>query len=176
MEYPVRLTKDGAYIVASFADVPEAHTIGETRKEALARAPDALATALEEYIRRRQPIPAPSPRKGPKVVLSALVEAKVALYNVMRRKKVWKAGLAKRLGWHLPQVDRLLDMRHASRLDQIEQALNVLHKRLRCSVVDSDGMNDVFVVRRHQRAKEGPKGRRPTSRDQQPAPAPPTAT
>jgi antitoxin HicB len=30
----------------------------------------------------------------------------------------------------MPQVDRLFDLRHASKLDQIEQAANMLGKRL----------------------------------------------
>jgi antitoxin HicB len=34
------------------------------------------------------------------------------------------------LNCHLPQVDRLLDLRHASRLDQLEAAFRVLGKRL----------------------------------------------
>lgn len=37
-----------------------------------------------------------------------------------------KAELTRRLGWHMPQVDRLLDLRHASRLDQIEAAAHAL--------------------------------------------------
>jgi antitoxin HicB len=31
-----------------------------------------------------------------------------------------------RLGWHTPQVDRLFDLRHASKFDQIEAAAHVL--------------------------------------------------
>jgi hypothetical protein len=34
------------------------------------------------------------------------------------------------MGRRKSQVDRLLDLRHRSRLDQIEEALAVLHKRL----------------------------------------------
>jgi antitoxin HicB len=52
----------------------------------------------------------------------------------MRRLKVGKAELARRLGWHMPQVDRLLDLRHASRLDQLAQAFRVLGKQLTITV------------------------------------------
>jgi antitoxin HicB len=34
--------------------------------------------------------------------------------------------LARRLGWHVPQVDRLFDLTHASRFDQIEAAARAL--------------------------------------------------
>ena len=49
---------------------------------------------------------------------------------VARELMAESAGLARRLGWHMPQVDRLFDLRHASRLDQIEAAAHVLGKRL----------------------------------------------
>jgi antitoxin HicB len=38
--------------------------------------------------------------------------------------------MARRLNCHLPQIDRLLDLNHASRLDQVEAAFRVLGKRL----------------------------------------------
>lgn len=48
----------------------------------------------------------------------------------MRDEGVRKTELARRLGWHLPQVDRLLDLRHASRPEQAEAALQALGRRL----------------------------------------------
>jgi antitoxin HicB len=59
-----------------------------------------------------------------------LTEAKLALDSTMRANRVGKAELARRLNWHLPQVDRLLDLLHASRLLQLEAAFRVLGKRL----------------------------------------------
>jgi len=47
---------------------------------------------------------------------------------------VKKTELARRLGWHLPQVDRLLDLRHASRLDQIEAAARALGRHIEVRV------------------------------------------
>ena len=41
-----------------------------------------------------------------------------------------KAELARRLDWHLPQIDRLLAMRHGSQLEQLEAALQALGLRL----------------------------------------------
>jgi antitoxin HicB len=57
---------------------------------------------------------------------SALESAKLGVYQAMTEQGVRKAELARRLGWHMPQVDRLLDLRHASRLDQIEAAARAL--------------------------------------------------
>ena len=41
-----------------------------------------------------------------------------------------KADLARLLGWKAPQVDRLFDLNHASRLDQLEAAAKVLGRHI----------------------------------------------
>jgi antitoxin HicB len=48
----------------------------------------------------------------------------------MREQGVGRAELARRLRWHLPQVARVLDMRHASRMEKIETALAAVGLRL----------------------------------------------
>jgi len=138
MEYPVTLTPDdNDTVLVTFPDVEGAVTFGDTIEEALTRAPDALATVLEAYIKDRRPIPPPSVRRSKyRVAVPALVEAKIRLYEAMRVAKVGKAELGRRLDWHLPQVDRLLAMRHGSRLEQLEAAFGALGKRLVVGVED----------------------------------------
>ncbi len=133
-DYPVNLQRDGRHVVVSFPDVPEAITQGEDESEALMAARDALETALSMYVDAGEPLPVPSPAPGPTVRPSALASAKLAVYQAMREEGLSKAELARRLGWHLPQVYRLLDLNHASRMDQIEAALGVLGRDLRVSV------------------------------------------
>ncbi len=129
--YPVIITRDDDTFVASFPDLPQAHTVGSTREEARSRAADALETAFAALMEDRKDLPRPSPARGrPTATLPPLSAAKVGLYRAMRRAGMTKAELARRLGWHAPQVDRLIDLRHASRLDQLDQALRVLGKRL----------------------------------------------
>ena len=133
LQYPVKLSRDtNGTILVDFPDVPEAHTFGEDEDEALIHAVDALETALSTYIDDRRDIPKPSPvkRRGKFVTAPALTEAKLALYSAMRVQRVGKAELARRLNWHLPQVDRLLDLLHSSRLDQLETAFRALGKRI----------------------------------------------
>ena len=132
LRYHVKLSKDtNGTILAEVPDVPGAVTFGEDREEALLRAPDAIETVLIGYMADRRDIPMPRPRaKGPFVALPALTEAKLALYQSMRAADVGKAALARRLNCHLPQIDRLLDLRHASRLDQLEAAFLALGKHL----------------------------------------------
>ena len=133
LRYPVKLRRDtNGTILVDFPDVPEAHTFGEDEGEALVHALDALETALSMYIDDRRDIPEPSTikRRTKFVTAPALTEAKLALYSSMRAQKVGKAELARRLNCHLPQVDRLLDLMHTSRLDQIEAAFQALGKRV----------------------------------------------
>jgi antitoxin HicB len=131
--YPLRLTRDdNGTVLVRFPDFPEAQTFGDDEAEALSRAIDALETAIISRMSDREKIPPPSrPKRGQRTVtLPALAAAKVALYEAMRRQGITKAELGRRLHWHMPQIDRLLDLRHASRLDQLETALAKLGKRL----------------------------------------------
>jgi antitoxin HicB len=139
LRYPVKLERDTNHtILVSFLDVPEAHTFGDDREDALARAVDALETALMLYMEDRQPIPEPSDvKRRPHVTLPALTEAKLSLYSLMRSGRISKSELARRLNCHLPQVDRLLDLRHGSRLDQLEAAFRALGKQLSVQIQDA---------------------------------------
>jgi antitoxin HicB len=131
--YPAKFAPENDAINVTFPDLPEAITCGYSEPEAMEYAVDALETILSEYIKRRREIPNPRKAKGKGmrlVVLPALAEAKVQLYEAMRSQGVRKADLARRIGWHKSQMDRLLDLTHASRLDQIEAALKGLHMRL----------------------------------------------
>ena len=131
-DYPVTLTPDGDTVLVTFIDVPEAITFGADKDEALLHAIDALETGLSFYVDARKQLPVASkPKRGQKTVRpSALESAKLGVYQAMTAQGIRKAELARRLGWHTPQVDRLFDLRHASRLDQIEAAARVLGRHL----------------------------------------------
>ncbi|MDX8409940.1 MAG: type II toxin-antitoxin system HicB family antitoxin [Mariprofundales bacterium] len=125
--YPVNLQQDGHAMLVTFPDIPEAITFGEDKAEALLQAQDALDTALEMYVDDQRPFPtASAPNGRPTVAPSALVQAKLGLHVAMQQQNMKKSALARRLGWHMPQVDRVLDMHHASQLRQIEQAATAL--------------------------------------------------
>ena len=136
MYYPVTLSTDDGTVMATFADVPEAITFGMDEDEALLQAVDALESALAFYVNDRKPLPTPSkPKKGQKTVSpSALECGKLGVYQAMTEQGIKKAELARRLGWHMPQIDRLFDLRHASKLEQIEAAANALGKRIQLQI------------------------------------------
>ena len=135
-DYPVTLTPDGTTVLVTFADVPEAITFGADEDEALLQAIDALETGLSFYVDARKPLPVVSVAAlGQKTVRpSALECAKLGVYQAMTEQGIKKAELARRLGWHMPQVDRLFDLRHASKFDQIEAAANVLGKHIQVQI------------------------------------------
>jgi antitoxin HicB len=137
--YPAKFDRADDGITVTFPDIPEAITCGFSEPEAMEYAVDAIETMLSEYIKRRRDIPRASKARGKDVrmvVLPTLTEAKIRLYEAMREAGVRKADLARRMGWQKSQVDRLLDLCHRSRLDQIEAALAKLHKRLAMHVED----------------------------------------
>ncbi len=137
--YPVTLTPDEDTIMATFLDMPEGATFGDDEAEALMRAVDALETGIIGRMSDGEDVPKPSrPAKGqPTVTLPTLSAAKVALYQTMRAQGVRKAELARRLHCDFSQVSRLLDLRHHSRLDQIDAALAALGKRLEIKLGDA---------------------------------------
>src|SRR5215210_6582521 len=125
LRYPIKLARDdNGTLLVTAPDFPEVTTFGVDEADALVHAADAIATAIQGRIADRQELPAPSvPRRGQRTVpLPALVCAKLALYQAMLETGTRKADLARALHMHAPQIDRLLDLDHHSRLDQIESA------------------------------------------------------
>ena len=162
MDYPVILERDdNKTILVSFPDFPEAHTFGATEADAVLRARDALATVIDAYIKDKRDIPLPSAKATKyRVMLPALVAAKVRLYETMRAGKIGKAELARRLDVHGPQVDRLLAMTHASRLDQLESAFGVLGKRLVVEIQDVPAITRAVGLRKASHKPTKTAGRR----------------
>jgi antitoxin HicB len=131
MRYAVNLSPDdNGTILVTVPDIPEAITFGEDREDALARAVDAIETAIMAARAAREDVPSPKAVGAETVTLPVLSAAKIELYRAMRAEGVGKATLAKRLGVALPQIDRMLDLRHSSRLDAIERAFAALGRSM----------------------------------------------
>jgi antitoxin HicB len=130
--YPVTLRRDGKFILVTFPDIPEAITQGDNRAHALEMAAEALEIAMDFYFEDRRPVPAPSkPKPGQAIVeLPPSVAAKVLLLNEMLRQKVRPAELARRMGTTPQEVNRITNIRHATRIDRVDTALRALGKRL----------------------------------------------
>lgn len=115
------------------------------------RAVDAIEEALAARIVRHEELPAPSDGSqlateeaaGPEAVSRRMVtlppttQAKVELYHTVRTRGISRGELGRRLGWDGPRIDRPLDLRHRSTIDQIDQALHALGKRLIINIEDA---------------------------------------
>ena len=139
MNYPVVLTPDdNGTLLVTCPDLPEVTTFGEDRDEALQRAADAIEEALGARIAQREDIPSPSPANGrPRAILPFLTAVKVSLYLTARQQGITKAVLGRRLNLHGPQVDRLFNVRHSSKIEEIDRALHVMGKRLEARISDA---------------------------------------
>jgi antitoxin HicB len=91
-----------------------------------------LETALTFYTEQWRDLPAPSPlKRGQRMVhVPALSSMKFELYSAMRREDVRKVDLARRLRVAPSQVDRLLDIAHHSKVDQLEAAFAAIGKKV----------------------------------------------
>jgi antitoxin HicB len=137
MKYPVKLIHAGGVVMVTSPDLPEFSSVGDSKDEALREAIDGIETTLQMYMQDRRAIPIPSVRKrGQQMVdLPPLAVAKIGLYQAMQTKGLRKADLARMLDMHLPQVDRLLDLRHISKLEQVEAAFNAVGYRIELAVL-----------------------------------------
>ncbi|ATM78799.1 type II toxin-antitoxin system HicB family antitoxin [Serratia fonticola] len=130
MRYPVKFEHDETGWCVSFPDIPEALTGGDTREEALSLAQDALVTAFDFYFEDRRPVPMPSADGEEFIDVPASVAAKVLLLNAMIATGTTPAELARRLGTRPQEVNRIVTLNHATKIDTIEAALKALGKRL----------------------------------------------
>ena len=137
MRYPVKLTPDGKFVMVSFPDVPEALTQGNNREDALRHGSDVLEAAIEHYVEAKQPVPMPSrvKRGQDAISLPPSLSAKVLLLDAMFTQKVRPSDLASRLQVTRPEVTRLLDLHHTTKIDGIARALAVLGKTLEVRVI-----------------------------------------
>jgi len=139
MLYEILLSKDetdgGAPVwLVTVPAFPEVTTFGDTEAEAGANAVKAIEEAISGRMSDGEDMPSPCaacPAGARCVEMSALTSLKSALYSVLRERNVTRAELARRLGWHREQVDRLFRLDHKSRLDQLEAAFKAVGETIR---------------------------------------------
>ncbi len=129
LSYPIKLTTDDGTFLDTSPDFPELKTFGETEDEARLHAVDAFEEAIAARIAGKESIPEPS-RGRRLVALPSQTAMKTMLYQAMGSADVSKAELARRMHCHAPQIDRLLDLNHASRMDQIDAAFAAVGRRI----------------------------------------------
>jgi antitoxin HicB len=135
-DYTLEIHHEAAGVWVTCVEVPEMHASGDTLADALADAADAMDTALSLYVDQRRPIPNGRWTEDPRTRfhLSALTAAKVALWNTMIEVGIGRGELAGRLLVSRQVVDRLVDILHTSKIEQVERALAALGRRIHVSV------------------------------------------
>jgi antitoxin HicB len=124
---------------ARVRELPEVDAAGATADEALDQARAAVLDALMGRMAAHREIPAGRAAAGDDRAVTLPLQAtlKLALYREMRVQEMRKIDLARRLGWHPPQIDRLLDLNHGSRLDQIEAGFRALGRTVTFSIIQA---------------------------------------
>lgn len=137
LRYPALIEPDTPGFMVSFRDIPEALTGAETIEEARVMAADALLTAMEFYFEDKRAVPPPSKaKKGEELIaLPASVSAKILLLNEMVGQRVTASELARRLNTRPQDVNRIVNMKHTTKIDTIADALAALGKTLQIEVV-----------------------------------------
>lgn len=136
MKYPATFTPEAAGITVTFRDIPEAITQGDDEADALFMAKDVLLAAMEVYFDEKRTVPSPSaPRRGDRLIpVPASVVAKILLLNQMLEQNVIPSELARRMATTRQEVNRLIDLKHTTRIDRIEEAMAALGRKLELSV------------------------------------------
>lgn len=136
--YPITVSFDdesGEYEI-SYRDFSDLYSSALTEDDVELEAKDGLIAFIAEQIESRLPIPAPSPAAAGDITihLPILTCLKIALHNAMINTGTRKVDLARKLNQKGPQIDRLLDVEYASKVETLEQALYLLGYEVSVSV------------------------------------------
>lgn len=117
-------------------DFPEQRAICYKREDVELEAQDNLLTAIAVGMEEGIKIPAPSPLQAGEVAihLPVLVRLKLQLHNIMLANGIAKADLARKLGLNGGQMERLLDIGYASKVEVLEQALYLMGYEVQTAV------------------------------------------
>ncbi|WP_375686506.1 MULTISPECIES: type II toxin-antitoxin system HicB family antitoxin [unclassified Bartonella] len=136
MKYALKFIKDdNDTLLVVCKDFQEFITYGNDEKEALENAKNALLTVIMGRFQDREFVPCGIyDVTYPFVEVSSLVTLKIAIHNAMIEKDLRKADLVRLLKLHPIQIDRLLDLNHATKLDALESTLIALGKEISINI------------------------------------------
>jgi antitoxin HicB len=134
MEYPALFEPqpEGGFLI-TFPDFDWGVSEGDAEEDSRMMATALLQTMLQKHIRDGDPLPKASRIGGRKyrlIRLPAMQGAKAELYRQFRASGLRKIDLASRMGIPKTVVDRLFDLNHNTRMNQIEAAFEALGKRI----------------------------------------------
>ena len=137
--YPYRFTPEGdGAVIIRFPDFPESRTRAAKKLPSEGLVRKALEAAIMAAFSAGRRIPMPSvPRRGQRMLaLPVSMGVKVLLLNEFTASGMRQAELARRLGMTPQEITRLINLRHATKIDGLLRAFFVFGKRLECRVLD----------------------------------------
>lgn len=128
--YPASYTFDeasGEYHI-QYRDFPELESVTYSLEDIELEAQDGIKNGIAAEMEERRPVPAPSALQAGDIAIHVpiLVRLKAELHNAMLATNTRKADMARKLGLNAAQMDRLLDVYYASKVEALEQALYLL--------------------------------------------------
>lgn len=126
---------EGVYEI-NFCDFPDVQGVTYLQEDVELEAEETLTAAIAELISLRAPIPLPE-NTAPNafiVHLPILSCLKIALHNAILETQTRRADLARKLNINAQQIERLLDIKHASKIEALEQALYLVGYETKVSV------------------------------------------
>ncbi len=138
-QYPVSLinNEEGGYVL-TFRDVPEVISEIWSMDELQKTGADALISGADMYYETKTVFPEPSEPKENEVLIKLPFSAvaKILLHNAMLSANIRPSDLAKKMGKMPQEVNRIIDLKHNTKIDTIQDAFRALGKDLNVSVTD----------------------------------------
>lgn len=124
-DYKIVAHEENGHYWSSCPDVPEAHSVGDTLEELLENAVEGITLALSIYVDQKRKIPVASGAGDHQVRMPGITVAKIILWNELIEFGESRSDLASILGISPTAAGRLVDFEHTSKLDSLEEALNM---------------------------------------------------
>lgn len=130
--FGVAITRDGEDHVVTVRDLPQVVTSGSSLEEALALAADAIEVTVAGLMDDDEILPVASTIQHGEhaVALPAGLAAKAAIYTAWKASGIKKTELARLLDRNEVEVRRILNPRHGTKIDQLDEAARALGGRL----------------------------------------------
>ncbi|TQI81520.1 antitoxin HicB [Serratia fonticola] len=121
----------------TFRDFPQQQAACYKREDVELEAQESLLTAIAIEMEEGRQIPPSSALQADEIAipLPVLVKLKLELHNRMLSAGTSKAVLARQMGLNGAQIERLLDVAYASKVEVLEQALYLLGFEVHIEVI-----------------------------------------
>ena len=135
LKYAIELTPDdNDTFLVTCPDLPEVTTFGETEEDAISYGQSAVEEAVTARLAGFEDIPRAKAKSRFEVKVSLQLALKVLLKWQLDANEITRYQLAKAMGKARPQIDRLFDPTHGTKIDQYEAAAHALGATIEISI------------------------------------------